>query len=93
MTVTNTGQRPGKEVVQLYVAYPSGAGEPPKQLRGFEKLSIDVGQSVTVNFDITRKDLSFWDVVGQNWQLAKGEYGILVGRSSRDIKLQQTFTI
>ena len=79
--------------MQLYVAYPSSAGEPPKQLRGFEKLSIDVGQSVTVNFDITRKDLSFWDVVRQNWQLAKGEYGILVGRSSRDIKLEQTFTI
>jgi beta-glucosidase len=93
VTVTNTGQRPGKEVVQLYVVYPSSAGEPPKQLRGFEKLSIDVGESVTVNFDIMRKDLSFWDVVGQNWQLAKGEYGILIGRSSRDIKLQQTFTM
>jgi beta-glucosidase len=79
--------------VQLYIAYPSSAGEPPKQLRGFEKVSINVGESVSVNFDITRKDLSFWDVVGQNWVLGRGVYGVLVGRSSRDIKLQQTFTI
>ena len=93
MSVTNSGPLPGKEVVQLYIAYPPSAGEPPKQLRGFEKLSINVGETVGVTFDLLRKDLSYWDVVSQNWVLATGEYGVLVGRSSRDIKLQQSFTI
>jgi beta-glucosidase len=93
VTVSNTGARDGKEVVQCYVSYPASAGEPPRQLRGFEKVSVDVGGSTIVNFDLLRKDLSYWDVVSQNWVLANGEYGIYIGSSSRDIKVQQTFTV
>jgi beta-glucosidase len=93
VTITNIGPLPGKEVVQLYVSYPDSVGEPPQQLRGFEKISLDVGGATTVNFDLMRKDLSYWDVVSQNWVMANGTYGVNVGRSSRDIKLQQTFTV
>ena len=91
--ITNIGPYPGKEVVQLYVGYPASVGEPPRQLRGFEKISLDVGASTTVNFDLMRKDLSYWDVISQNWVIANGTYEVYVGRSSRDIKLQQTFTV
>jgi beta-glucosidase len=90
VTVANTGERPGKEVVQLYVSYPEFVGEPPRQLRGFEKISLDVGGSTMVEFDLMRKDLSYWDVVSQNWIVANGTYGVYVGSSSRNLKLQQT---
>ena len=93
VTVTNTGNRPGKEVVQLYVSYPDSVGEPPRQLRGFEKISLGVNGSATVNFDIVRKDISFWDVVSQNWSLGNGTYGVYVGSSSRDVKVSQNFTV
>jgi beta-glucosidase len=68
-------------------------GEPPRQLRGFEKVSIDAGGSTSVNLDLLRKDLSYWDVVSQNWVVANGEYGVYVGSSSRDVKVEQKFNI
>jgi beta-glucosidase len=93
VTITNTGNLPGKEVVQLYVSYPDSVGEPPRQLRGFEKISLDAEGSTTVEFDLVRKDLSYWDVVSQNWIIANGTYVLYVGSSSRDLKLQQTVSM
>jgi beta-glucosidase len=90
--VTNTGNLPGKEVVQIYVSYPVSAGEPPQQLRGFEKVSLNAGESTTVDFDLLRKDLSYWDAVTQNWVMANGTYEIYVGSSSRNLKVQQNVT-
>jgi len=80
-------------VVQLYVSYPNFVGEPPRQLRGFEKISLTAGESATVEFDLMRKDLSYWDVVTQNGVVSNGTYGILVGSSSRELKVQQTITM
>ena len=91
--MTNGGNRPGKEVVQLYVSYPDSAGEPPQQLRGFEKISLDAGGSTTVEFDLLRKDLSYWDVVTQNWVMANGTYEVYVGGSSRNLKVQQSVSL
>ena len=79
--------------MQLYVSYPDSVGEPPKQLRGFEKISLQVGESAVVEFDLTRKDLSYWDVITQNWIVVNGTYRLSVGRSSRDLKVQQDVTI
>ena len=93
VTVTNTGPVPGKEVVQIYISYPSSAGEPPVQLRGFEKVSLDVGESTTVELDLLRKELSIWDVVSQNWVLPQGTFEVFVGSSSRNLVLQQSFTV
>jgi Fibronectin type III-like domain len=90
VTVTNSGNVSGQEVVQLYVSYPESVGEPPRQLRGFEKVSLDVGESTVVNFDLLRKDLSYWDVVTQNWVIANGTYIVSVGSSSRDLRVQQS---
>ncbi|KAH9907186.1 glycoside hydrolase family 3 protein [Xylariomycetidae sp. FL2044] len=83
-TVTNTGAVTGAEVAQLYVGIPGG---PVRQLRGFSKPVLEPGASAVVEFGLTRRDLSTWDVVAQNWLLQNGDYMIYVGSSSRDLPL------
>lgn len=90
--VTNSGAVDGKEVVQLYLGLP-GEDVPIRQLRGFEKPLITAGETATVQFTLTRRDLSVWDVVAQKWLLQSGNYEVYVGRSSRDLPLQGTFSI
>jgi beta-glucosidase len=87
-TVTNTGPVDGAEIAQLYVAVP-GAGEdsPLRQLRGFVKVGPLVpGQGREAVFELTRRDLSVWDVVAQDWRLRRGVYEVWVGASSRDLR-------
>ncbi|KXX78799.1 putative beta-glucosidase M [Madurella mycetomatis] len=101
-TVTNAGDVDGAEVAQLYVGVP-GAGEavaegegllsdpdaPMRQLRGFTKVGPLVpGQAREAVFELTRRDLSVWDVVAQQWQLRRGAYRVWVGASSRDLRLE-----
>ncbi|WYZ40847.1 hypothetical protein EsH8_IV_001188 [Colletotrichum jinshuiense] len=90
--VRNAGAVAGHEVAQLYVGIPV-EGTPARQLRGFERVFVEAGASATVEFGLTRRDLSVWDVVAQQWRLADGEYGFWVGASSRDLRLNGTFTI
>lgn len=90
--VRNAGAVAGHEVAQLYVGIPV-EGTPARQLRGFERVYVEAGASATVEFGLTRRDLSVWDVVAQQWRLAEGEYGFWVGASSRDLRLNGTFTI
>jgi beta-glucosidase-like glycosyl hydrolase len=92
--VKNTGALGGKEVVQLYVSFPDVKGEatnvdfPVKVLRGFEKPYLEPDETQTVHFNLTRRDLSYWDVVRQNWVMPdEGAITIRVGSSSRDLKL------
>eukprot|EP01113_Clastostelium_recurvatum_P043054 TRINITY_DN705_c0_g2_i2.p1 TRINITY_DN705_c0_g2~~TRINITY_DN705_c0_g2_i2.p1 ORF type:complete len:1398 (+),score=355.49 TRINITY_DN705_c0_g2_i2:540-4196(+) len=93
ITVRNTGTRDGKEVAQLYIGYPASLGEPPKVLKGFEKQMIVVGASVVMTFPLTARELSWWDVVQQKWQLSAGTYTAFVGASSRDIRQTGTFYV
>ncbi|CAD0041524.1 unnamed protein product [Aureobasidium pullulans] len=89
VTVSNTGDVAGATVPQLYLSLPQVPGEDPtplKVLRGFEKVSLQPGQNTVVNFDLTRRDLSYWSVYQQEWVIAGGEIGVSVGLSSRDIK-------
>ncbi len=87
-TITNSGPVTGAEVPQLYITLPSGApAAPPKQLRGFQKLSLTAGASGTATFNLRRRDLSYWDVKTQNWIVPSGSFGVSVGASSRDIRL------
>ncbi|POV95988.1 hypothetical protein PSTT_15908 [Puccinia striiformis] len=79
--ITNTGPIAGNEVAQLYVAFPSQASEPPKVLRGFERVFVPTGDTKT-------KDLSYWDVVTQSWKLPDGKFQFMVGSSSRQILLR-----
>ncbi|RDW61487.1 putative beta-glucosidase-related glycosidase [Coleophoma crateriformis] len=90
-TITNTGSVAGAEVAQLYLGIPNA---PIRQLRGFEKAMIPVNGSATVTFELTRRDLSIWDVVAQKWLLQGGvDYPLYVGASSRDLRLNGTISI
>ena len=88
--LTNTGTVTAGEVAQLYIGIPNS---PAKQLRGFEKESLNPGQSTTVKFGLTRRDLSVWDVVAQQWALQTGSYNVYVGKSVDDIVLTGTLSI
>lgn len=90
--VTNTGPVDGIEIAQLYVGIP-GDGQPVRQLRGFSKVDVVPGETVTVDFDLMRRDLSTWDTVAQQWLLQSGAYQIYVGSSSRILPLTGTLSI
>lgn len=91
--VSNTGSLPGAEVAQLYVTIPV-EGTPVRQLRGFRRVGpLAPGEARRVVFPLTRRDLSVWDVEAQQWRLARGEFGVAVGASSRDLRLNGTITI
>ena len=93
-TVHNTGDVIGSAVPQLYVAYPDSApeGTPPLQLRGFDKLKLAPGERKMVSFHIQRRDLSYWDVVGQQWLIPEGQFTLRAGFSSRDLVESATIT-
>ncbi|KAJ5531366.1 hypothetical protein N7527_004759 [Penicillium freii] len=94
VTVQNTGDVPGAEVAQLYLGLPESVpSTPPKQLRGFQKLNLQPGESGTATFELTRRDLSYWDVQTQKWILPSGAFAVYVGASSRDIRVDGQFTV
>ncbi|KAF3765192.1 family 3 glycoside hydrolase [Cryphonectria parasitica EP155] len=93
VNVTNTGAKAGKAVAQLYLSYPSpqdgkkAVDFPVRVLRGFEKVHLEQKEVRTVEFNLTRRDLSYWDAERQNWVLVTtGQYTFTVGQSSRDPK-------
>lgn len=90
-TITNNGTLNGEEVPQLYISL-GGAGQPSKVLRGFERLSIDAGQSTTATFDILRRDVSNWDTVSQNWVVTSEPKTVFVGSSSRNLPLSASLS-
>jgi beta-glucosidase len=81
-TVTNTGTVTGSDVAQLYLNDPAAAGEPPRQLKGFQKVTLKPGQSTTVHFALSGQDLSYWDDTANGWVLPDGTFGVYVGDSS-----------
>ncbi|KAJ7164325.1 glycoside hydrolase superfamily [Mycena filopes] len=91
--VQNTGTLAGNEVSQLYLGFPAVYDEPPKVLRGFARTMLGHGQGKTVTIPLRRKDVSVWDVVSQQWVVAKGEFTVMVGSSSRAIRLTGTFEL
>ncbi|KAG6828183.1 hypothetical protein H0H92_008842 [Tricholoma furcatifolium] len=85
--VQNTGDLSGVEIPQLYLNMPASAGEPPSILKGFTNVTLSAGQSKTVTINLSRYDLSIWDVVAQGWRRPNGTIGFFVGASSRDVRL------
>ncbi len=89
--VTNSGAVAGAEVAQVYVGKPTlpgGLQEPPDWLKGFQKIKLTPGQKGHVHIDLNARAFSYWDVAAHSWKIAPGTYKILVGSSSRDIRLQ-----
>ncbi|KAH7106678.1 glycoside hydrolase superfamily [Auriculariales sp. MPI-PUGE-AT-0066] len=91
-SVRNSGAVDGHEVAQVYLGFPASAGEPPKILRGFERTLLKKGQTSTVTVELTKRDISIWDVTKQAWVVPSGKFTVYVGASSRDIRLTGTFT-
>jgi beta-glucosidase len=94
-TITNTGKIAGSEVPQLYLGFPAEAEEPPKVLRGFERVYLVAGESKQVTLTLTQKDISYWSVINQKWTVASGTYTVWISTSAAktDIKLQGSFNI
>ncbi|KAI8577923.1 hypothetical protein K450DRAFT_249904 [Umbelopsis ramanniana AG] len=92
--IKNTGQVYGAEVPQLYIGFPKSAQEPPKILRGFDKIKLQPGHTKTVSFvvDVAR-ELSVWDTPSKSWKIVNGKFDAYVGASSRDIRLHGSFSI
>ena len=87
--VTNTGQRAGTEVVQMYIRdRVSSVTRPVKELKGFQKLSLQPGETRTVTLNITPECLAFYDI-NMRYVVEPGEFEIMVGNSSRDEDLQK----
>ena len=88
--VTNTGARPGEQVVQIYVgqSHPS-VPRPPRELKGFAKLNLTPGQTKTAAVELDSSSLAFWDTATHAWKTAPGEYQIHAGTSSRDLPLEE----
>ncbi|GIZ42120.1 hypothetical protein CKM354_000540000 [Cercospora kikuchii] len=88
--ITNTGDVAAAEVPQLYVSIPTA---PKWQLRGFDRLHLEPEQTKTAMFKVTRKDLSVWNIVHQQWQLQQGPYDLFVGSSSRKPLLEGSLEV
>jgi beta-glucosidase len=87
--VTNTGRRLGDEVVQMYIRdCCSSVTRPIKELKGFQRISLQPGQTKTVTFEITPELLSFYDI-NMKFGVEPGEFEIMIGNSSRDSDLQK----
>jgi beta-glucosidase-like glycosyl hydrolase len=85
--ITNTGSVSGSDVVQLYVGDPAAAGEPPRQLEGFRRVTLAPHASRTVSFAITGHELSYFNTNANGWALPEGRFSIYVGDSSALISL------
>ena len=86
ITVTNSGKKEGTETVQLYLRDRVGSiTRPVKELKGFRKLNLQPGESKTVTFSISKNDLSFYNY-DLNWVAEPGEFDIMIGGNSRDVK-------
>ncbi|KAF4125435.1 beta-glucosidase [Geosmithia morbida] len=91
--VTNTGPVDGAEVAQLYLAYPKGIDQPPKQLRGFDKLYLRAGERGEASFSLRKRDMAFWDQQLEKWVIPTGRFEVLVGSSSRDIRARSDINV
>lgn len=87
VAITNTGTRAGKEVVQLYVRdKASRIFRPSKELKGFEKVALEAGETKTVSFELDKRAFAYYSVALGDFHAASGSYEILIGASSADIK-------
>ena len=86
-TVTNTGTVAGADVAQLYVGDPAASQDPPEQLAGFQRVTLNPGQAATVTFPITIHNLASWSAADNQWEAQAGTYSVKVGDASNNLPL------
>ena len=92
--VQNVGEVDGKEIVQLYVNdVESTVYTPYQQLKGFEKVELKAGEKKTVTFELDKRSFAFYNTEAQDWQVESGEFKIMIGASSRDIRLTESVEV
>jgi beta-glucosidase len=92
--VTNTGDRPGKEIVQFYVLQVTKPGlvRPPRELKGFAKVSANPGETVTARATLDRVSVSYWDDGPHRWTFdPDATFMVVAAKDSRDVGLSTTF--
>ena len=92
-TMRNTGQRRGMAVGQVYASPTSGAWEAPKRLVGFTKVELAPGQTRTADVDVDPRLLATFDDAGHAWRIAGGQYRLMLGASSADLRSNTTVTV
>lgn len=94
VTVTNTGERAGAEVVQVYVGDPAAqVFRPERELKAFAKIDLAPGESRELTLDLTARDLAYWHPVLRRWVVEGGEFVVSVGASSRDLRGSATVVV
>lgn len=94
LSVTNTGERAGREIVQAYTALErSAVSRPPAELKAFGSVFLDAGETREVTLRIDRSDLAYWSTAVDGWVVEGGEYSLSVGSSSRDIRLTASIEV
>jgi beta-glucosidase len=92
--VTNTGERAGDEVAQLYVAFPGSRVERPiRELRGFDRVHLQPGDTRTLTFTLSGRDLAYWDADGDRWVVEDGRVRLEAGASSADIRVSREIAV
>ena len=91
--MTNTGARAGDEVVQLYIHQRSGrAARPVRELKGFERVTLQPGESRQVRFNLTQAELRYWNAGERDWVLDPSDFDVWIGGDSR-AELKTSFTV
>ena len=89
--LTNSGKTDGAEVYQVYVSdLESTVSKPIKELKQFDKMFLKAGETKRISFTLTKRDLAYYNVMLHDWVAERGEYKILIGASSQDIRLCDT---
>ncbi|GLI06469.1 glycosyl hydrolase [Paenibacillus tyrfis] len=92
--VRNTGELPGKEIVQLYVRdVEASVIRPEKELKGFEKVELAPGEEKTVEFVLDKRAFAYYNPDLQDWHVETGDFEILIGKSSAELVLQETIRV
>jgi beta-glucosidase len=92
--VTNSGDRAGATVAQVYVAdSQTSVPEPPKQLKGFVRVNLKPGETQHVSVPLDARAFAYYDVAAKGWKIAPGNFGVLVGGSSADTSLKGSATV
>ncbi|HET6518307.1 MAG TPA: glycoside hydrolase family 3 C-terminal domain-containing protein, partial [Geminicoccaceae bacterium] len=94
LDVTNTGNRSGQEVVQVYVRdEQTGVPRPEKKLKAFAKVALQPGETRTVSFELGMRALAWFDAARSAWVAKPGTFEVLVGASSRDVRARASFRL